>query len=39
MNLSHDDLFSPEIIDVVGDAFRRSKPYVGFLCDALGAEF
>lgn len=38
-HLTHDELFSPDIIDTVANAFRRSKPYVGFLCKALDAEF
>lgn len=37
--LDHDALFSPEIIDVATDAFKRTKPFMGFLCDALGEPF
>ncbi|MEO1498160.1 MAG: DUF2461 domain-containing protein [Planctomycetota bacterium] len=38
-HLTHDELFTPRIVDAVADALRRSKSYVGFLCDALGADF
>lgn len=37
--LDHDDLFAPDVVNRVADAFKRSKPYVGFLCDALGQPF
>lgn len=35
-NLDHDDLFAPDIVATVTDAFRRSKPYMAYLCEALG---
>ena len=35
----HDDLFTPEIVPMTVDAFRRSRPYVSFLCEAVGATF
>lgn len=38
-HLTHDELFSADVVATVADAFRRSKPYVGFLCQALDAEF
>lgn len=37
--LSHDDLLAEDVVDRVTDAFKRSKPYVGFLCDAVGVPF
>lgn len=37
--LDHDGLFSPDVVATVTDAFKRSKAYVGFLCDAVGQPF
>lgn len=37
--LTHDDLMAPDVVDYVADAFKRSKPYVGFLCQALNQPF
>lgn len=37
--LDHDDLFSPDVVKHIADAFARTKGYVGFLCDALGLPF
>ncbi|TWT95243.1 hypothetical protein Pla108_33860 [Botrimarina colliarenosi] len=37
--LEHDELFTPDLVDRVADAFRRSKGYVDFLCGALRLPF
>ncbi|QDT67824.1 hypothetical protein MalM25_07310 [Planctomycetes bacterium MalM25] len=37
--IDHDELFSPGVVKHVSDAFNRSKPYVGFLCEALDLDF
>lgn len=38
-HLTHDDLFDPGVVKHVTEAFARSKPYVGFLCEALDVPF
>ena len=38
-NLDHDVLFDPEITKTVTAAFRKAKPYMAFLCEAIGVEF
>lgn len=37
--LTHDDLMAPDVVDRVAEAFKKSKPYVGFLCEAVGVPF
>lgn len=37
--LEHDDFLAPDAVDRVADAFRRSKAYVAFLCEAIGQPF
>ncbi len=37
--LDHQDLFSPDLVPLVAESFKRAKPYVAFLCDAIGVPF
>lgn len=37
--LTHDDLLADDLVERATAAFKRSKPYVGFLCDAVGVPF
>jgi len=37
--LDHDLLFDPSIIKETAVAFRAAKPYVNFLCQAIGVKF
>lgn len=37
--LDHDDLFADDLVERVAEALGRTKPYVGFLCDAMGLPF
>lgn len=37
--LDHDMLFDPSIVRETAAAFRASKPYMSFLCKALGVKF
>ncbi|MEN1681360.1 MAG: DUF2461 domain-containing protein [Planctomycetota bacterium] len=37
--LSHDDLFDPDVVAKTAAVFKASKPYLAFLCEAVGVEF
>lgn len=37
--LSHDDLLAGDVVRRVADAFKRTKAYVGFLCETVGVPF
>lgn len=37
--LDHDDLFRPEIVKETAATFRAAKPYMAFLCKAIGVKF
>lgn len=37
--LEHDDLLHPSIVDVVSATFSKAKPYMRFLCEAIGVKF
>lgn len=37
--LDHDLLFSPDIVKETAAIFRASKPYIKFLCQAIGVKF
>ena len=37
--LDHDALFEPSIVKEAAAIFRTAKPYVNFLCDAIGVKF
>lgn len=37
--LTHDDLLALDVVDRVTEAYKRSQPYVGFLCEAVGVAF
>ncbi|MGI9458209.1 MAG: DUF2461 domain-containing protein [Aeoliella sp.] len=38
-NLDHDLLFDASLIRTVCDAFKTTRPYVRFLCEAIGVDF
>jgi len=38
-HLDHDALFDPSIIQEVAATFRAAKPYMKFLCQAIGVKF
>lgn len=37
--IDHDRLMAPDVVDFVSDAFKRSKAYTAFLCDAIDQPF
>lgn len=37
--LDHEDLFQPDLVQIVATAFRQAKPYQTFLCRAIGVKF
>lgn len=39
VKLDHDVLFSPEVVPETIDSFKRAKPYIAYLCEAIGVEF
>ncbi len=38
-NLDHDVLFDDSLIRTTTDAFKTTRPYVRFLCEAIGVDF
>lgn len=38
-HLTHDELFSPQVVPLTIDAYKRAKPYMEFLCGAVGVDF
>jgi uncharacterized protein (TIGR02453 family) len=38
-DLDIDDVLGPEAVDGIAEAFARSRPYLAFLCAAIGLEF
>lgn len=39
MPFDYDLLFSPDLLPMVVESFKRTKPYVAFLCDAIQVPF